>query len=91
MSPLFPFPLAVSVEFLTVAEFLPSITTICDELAVPFVFSIDISPVEYIIGEPDPFVSKVEFLAITVPSPLSVAKVALDPPCVLIFTLSASI
>ena len=32
-----------------------------------------------------------EFLAITVPSPLSVASVAQELPCVVIFTLSASI
>ena len=50
-----------------------------------------ISPVEYITGEPLPFVSNLEFFAITVPSPLSVASVAELPPEVFIVTLFASI
>lgn len=58
---------------------------------LPFVFSMLISPVEYITGEPAPFVESTEFLAITVPSPLSVASVAQLPPSVEIVTLSASI
>ena len=48
-------------------------------------------PVEYIIGDPAPFVDNFEFLAITVPSPLSVASVAQLPPSVDIVTLSAYI
>lgn len=48
-------------------------------------------PVEYIIGDPLPFVSSFEFLTVTVPSPLSVASVAQLPPCVVISTFSASI
>ena len=91
VSPLFPVPLAVSVEFVTVAVFFPSITTICDPFAVPSVFSMLMFPVEYIIGDPLPFVSSFEFLTVTVPSPLSVASVAQLPPCVVISTFSASI
>lgn len=43
---LFPCPLAVNLEFVTVAEFLPSITTICEPLALPVVLEMEILPVE---------------------------------------------
>lgn len=88
---LFPFPDALNVEFVTVAEFFPSITIFCAPLAFPFESSNVILPVEYIIGEPLPCVDKLEFFAITVPSPLSVARVAQLPHLVEIVTLSASI
>ena len=41
---------------------MPSITTICDPFAVPFVFVIEIFPVEYIAGDPLPVVVIVESL-----------------------------
>lgn len=46
----------------TVAEFFPSITTIWDPFAVPFVFEMLISPVEYITGDPVPYIIPLFFI-----------------------------
>ncbi len=89
--PRFPVAEHVTSESVMVALFLPSITAICAPLACPLVLSIEISPVEYITGEPATLVVRLEFFTLTVPSHLSVASVAHDPPFVFIVTLSASI
>lgn len=84
---MFPFNVwfsAFSVKF-------PPFVPVVPHYVVPSVFSMLMFPVEYIIGDPLPFVSSFEFLAVTVPSPLSVASVAQLPPCVVISTFSASI
>ena len=89
---LFPFPLHFSSEFSsTFAVFFPSTTTIWAPVAVPFVLLTDISPVEYIKGLPAPPVVKVHSVQVTFPSPLSVAKVAHEPPEVVISTFEAVI
>ena len=63
-----------------VAEFLPSTTTACAAEAVPVELVTLIVPVEYINGLPAPLVDKIQLEHETVPSPLSVANVAQDPP-----------
>ena len=83
---LFPTPVHCNVEDFTVAEFLPSTTTIWAPCAFPVDSSIVISPVEYITGEPAPDVDNVHLVQETVPSPLSVASEAHDPPVVEIMT-----
>ena len=89
---LFPLPLHFISELSsTLAVFFPSTTTICAPVAVPFVLLIDISPVEYIKGLPAPPVFKVHSVHVTFPSPLSVAKVAHEPPDVVISTFEAVI
>ena len=60
-------------------------------MAVPFVFETVIFPVEYINGLPDPSVDKVHPVQETVPSPLSVANVAQEPPVEEIVTFVAVI
>ena len=62
------------------AEFFPSTTTAWAFEEVPVVLETVISPVEYIKGLPEPAVDKVHPVQVTVPSPLSVAKVAQEPP-----------
>ena len=78
-------------EFLIVTLFFPSTTTFCAPVAVPSVLSTVISPVEYIKGLPAPLVLKVHSVQETTPSPLSVAKLAQDPPSEDIVTLLAVI
>ena len=94
LSILFLFPMALhfnSELSSTLAVFLPSTTTIWAPVEVPLVLLIVISPVEYIIGLPAPSVDKSHSVQVTFPSPLSVAKVAHDPPFVDIVTLDADI
>ena len=83
---LFPTPVHVKVDDFTTAEFLPSTTTIWAPSASPVDWSIVISPVEYMTGEPAPAVDNVHLVHETVPSPLSVASEAHDPPVVEIVT-----
>lgn len=61
---------------LKVILFLPSITAHEELVAVPLESETEIVPVESTQGEPLPFIFKIEFLTVTVPSPRSVATAA---------------